>query len=150
MDDSMKNYLSELAKRIDFIQGLAITDYEGGSLMIHLNEKILNNIVEVGEDKLTEQEEQKMNLGFNLTQYITSSLDQINKIEKWKTKYIVSIYDQSTFFQAKVNKNLLVHLICDTKTFNYELMKEIVNEISTRMATVDKEIESVIINDPLQ
>ena len=142
MVDEAKTYLTELISKFHFIQGISVTDQDGGTLMMHLCEKILKNI-EDSETKQTEdQKEQKLNLSFNMTQYLSSSLDQISKIEKWKTKYIVSIYDQYTFFQTKY-KNYFIHIMCDTKFFNYEIVKEILIEFQNKIGKIEKEIDSL-------
>jgi len=145
MSEEAKNYLTELVSKFSFIQGISVTDQDGGTLMMHLCEKTLKNIEDgekSGEKGSDDQKEQKLNFSFNMTQYLSSSLDQISKIEKWKTKYIVSIYDQFTFFQSKF-KNFFIHIMCDTKQFNYELVKEIIVEFQAKIAKIEKDVEQL-------
>jgi len=130
-----KSYLTELISKFDFIHGISVTDQDGGTLMMHLSARALKNL----EDS-ENQKEQKLNLSFNMTQYLSSSLDQISKIEKWKTKYIVSMYDQYTFFQSKF-KNFFIHIMCDTKQFNYEVVKEIITEFQNKISKIEKDVE---------
>ncbi len=141
-DNRAKTYLTELVAKFDPIQGISVTDQDGGTIMMHFTEKPLKGI-EDGENKQTEDQiEQKLNLSFNMTQYLSSSLDQITKIEKWKTKYIVAIYDQYTFFQSKY-KNFYIHIMCDTKSFNYEIIKELISEFQGKISNIEKEVESL-------
>ena len=71
-------------------------------------------------------------------------MDQKTNLEKWKTKYLVTVYDTMTIFQAKINKNIFLHIICDTNNFIYEIMKEIAVEIKERIQKYEKEFEQLI------
>ncbi len=70
-------------------------------------------------------------------------IDQSNKIEKWKTKNLISIYDNYTIFQSKLNKLIFSHYVCDSKKFNYEIVKEITNEMTEKLSKIESELENL-------
>lgn len=143
MDDNTKTYLLELVSKFTFIEGVSITDQEGGTLLMHINQKILKSI-EDGQNN--DEKAPKLNLSFNLTQYLNSSLDQITKIEKWKTKYIISMFDTYTIFQSKY-KTFYFHFMCSSKNFNYEIVKEIAKEFEGIVNKIETDIESLNFNN---
>ena len=142
MEDSEIIYFQDLLKKFDFIQGVWITDYEGGLIASsqrsgHSEENIDSAEIENKNNKI------KVSLSFQFN----SVLDQIAKIEKWKTKYFTTVYDTITIFQAKINKNALAHFKCDSKNFNYEIMKEISNEIQEKLQKIEKELDNLTLNN---
>jgi hypothetical protein len=70
-------------------------------------------------------------------------IEQSNKIEKWKTKNLISIYDNYTIFQSKINKSIFSHYVCDSKKFNYEIVKEITSEITEKLNKIEGELENL-------
>lgn len=142
MDDN--SYLQEILQKFDFIQGVWVTDYEG-ALITSLQRNEDNN--GEAEDKNGDSENRNNKIKVSLSYQFNSAIDQINKIEKWKTKYLVTVYDTITIFQAKINKTILSHFICDSKNFNYEIMKEILKEVQEKLQKVEKEIDNLTQNN---
>jgi hypothetical protein len=135
MDDTSNLYFSELIKKFDFINSVWVTDFEGG---------LITSSMKNDDTKESDEESEKNNkLKFSLSFLFNSAMDQISKIEKWKTKNIVSFYDSTIVFQSRINKNILAHFICSTNGFNYEIIKEIVLEITEKLQKIEKEIESL-------
>jgi hypothetical protein len=135
MEDPSNSYFTEILKKFDFINYVWVTDFEGGLIISSMKNE---------EKKESEDESERNNkLKFSLSFLFNSAMDQISKIEKWKTKNIVSFYDTVTVFQSRINKNILAHFICNTKGFNYEIMKEIVSEITEKLQKIEKEIDSL-------
>jgi hypothetical protein len=132
MEDSANIFFKELLRKFDSINALWITDLEGGLIISSTkNEKF--------EEDSDKQTKIKMSLSF----LFNSAIDQISKIEKWKTKHLVSFFDRVTVFQSKLNKTVLAHFICDSKGFNYEIMKEISTEIGEKLQKIEKEIDAL-------
>jgi hypothetical protein len=131
-----KTYFNEILTKYDFIETLYITDNEGTPLIDVCQPNKLKE-----EEKLDEKAKNTMKA--TLAFICNSSLDQITKIEKWKTKYITSIFDSLTVFQTKINKSLIIHCICETKNFNYNILKEISLEIQNRFIAIEKELENM-------
>ena len=135
MEDNSYLYFTELIKKFDFIKDLWVTDSEGGIIISSSR----NDKKESEED--SENSNKLKNYLFFL---LNSAVDQISKIEKFKTKNIVTFYETVTLFQSRISKNILVHFICDSKLFNYEITKEIVLELSEKLNKIEKEIETTI------
>jgi hypothetical protein len=139
-------YFNELLKKFDFIQSVWVTDYEGALIANALREEEKENDPNNSNDdkqELDKNNKIKVSLSFQFN----SAMDQIANLEKWKTKNFVTIYDTMTIFQAKINKSVLIHFICDSKTFNYEIVKEIANEVREKLQKVEKEIENLTQNN---
>jgi hypothetical protein len=149
MEDSTNQYFSELLKKFDFIQGIWVTDYEGALI----STSVRNEESEIKSDALNTSGDEKgeidknLRIKVSLSFLFTSAMDQIAKVEKWKTKYLVTVYDSITIFQSKINKTILIHFTCDSKTFNYEIMKEIATEVQEKLQKVEKEIENLTQNN---
>ncbi len=133
------SYLHDLLKKYEYIQGLWITDYEGAL--------ISSSIRNEEEEKQNDIDNKNNKIKVSLSYQLNSTMDQIAKIEKWKTKYLVTIYDTMTIFQARVNKSALIHLTCDSKGFNYEVMKEIVSEVQDKFQKIEKELDNLTLNN---
>ena len=72
-----------------------------------------------------------------------SIIEQSSKIEKWKTKNLTSIYDNHIIFQSKINKFIFAHFVCDVKSFNYELCREITNEFYEKLQKIEGELDNM-------
>lgn len=149
MEDSSNTYFQELLKKFEFIQGVWVTDYEGGLIATSVRTEVPEISSEPNNTSGEENGEVDRNhrIKVSLSFLFTSAMDQIAKVEKWKTKYLVTLYDSITIFQSKINKSILIHFICDSKKFNYELMKEIVAEVQEKLQKVEKEIENLTQNN---
>jgi hypothetical protein len=135
MEENDNIYLNEILKKYDYIQAIWISDNEGGMVASQLRNE-------------ENSESSKIKTSFSLL--FPSTIEQISRSEKWKTKNLITIYDTLTVFQSKVNKNILVHVLCDSKTFNYELTKEIVNEIQEKLSKVEWDIENITQNEQIE
>ena len=150
MEDSHNSYLSEILKKFNFIQSVMITDFEGalisGAQRSDENSSTNTNVEATSSMEEDRQGELDKNnkIKVSLCYQFNSALDQITKIEKWNLKYLVSVYDTVTIFQSRVNKLVIAHFICDSKNFNYELLKDVVQEVSEKLQKVDKELENMI------
>ena len=150
MEDSHNSYLSEILKKFNFVQSVMITDFEGSlisgaqrsdeSSSTNPSVEPSGSIEDDRQGELDKNNKIKVSLSFQLN----SALDQITKIEKWNLKYLVSVYDTVTIFQSRVNKLVLAHFVCDSKNFNYELLKDVVQEVAEKLQKVDKELENMI------
>jgi hypothetical protein len=133
-----KTYITEIFNKFNFLIGVLVTDQDGGTILSNVNEEFMKKL-----DNSSNSKEQKMNLSFVLTQFMSSSVDQLKKIEKLKTQFITVFYNDYTIFQSNMNKNYFIHLICDNKELNYELAKEIIKELASKLTKIEKEIESL-------
>ena len=139
------SFLSEVVKKYSFIQSLWLTDSEGAlisNIVKGEEERDLDPNCSGAEDKqeLDKNNKIKVSLSFQLN----SVMDQTTNLEKWRTKYLVTIYDSMTIFQAKISKTIYIHFICDSVNFNYEIMKEITGEIKERLQKYEKDFEQLI------
>jgi hypothetical protein len=80
------------------------------------------------------------NFKIPLAYIFNSVVEQAAKIEKIKTQNILSIYDNHTIYQARLNKTCFGHFICDVKTFNYGLVKEIAKELQGKLKLVESDL----------
>lgn len=135
MEENDNVYLNEILKKYNYIQAVWISDNEGGIITSQFRNE-------------ENSDSSKIKTSFSLL--FPSTLEQISRSEKWKTKNLITIYDSLTVFQSKVNKNILVHVLCDSKTFNYELTKEIVNEIQEKLSKVEWDIENITQNEQIE
>ena len=134
-----KNYFQEIIDKYDFINAIYITDNEGVLLVYVISNK--NKVFSVGNK---EEDEKKMNsLKISLAFIYNSQIEQITRIEKWKTKYITTIYETLTVFQTKTNKNLICHFVCDSNRFNSNILKDICNDIQNRFKIIEKDLENL-------
>lgn len=139
-------YLREIIKKYDFIQGIWITDNEGALVLSNLMEKINE-----GESQDNSEENDKnLKLKVSLSFLFNSAIDQITKIEKWKTKNLVTIYDTIAIFQSKLSKSLFAHFLCDAHNFNYGMLNEISHELRDTLIQLDKDIELMSQNNENQ
>ena len=124
-----------------------VSDNEGGLVAASMrNEDSKISHENSQEDKQGETERfQKIKTSLSLL--FPNALEQIGRSEKWKTKNFITMYDTVTVFQSKINKTILVHLLCDSKTFNYEVTKEIVSEIQEKLLKIEKEIDNLTQNN---
>lgn len=130
--DSYKTYFRELIHKYNFINAIYITDYEG---LVLINATI--NEEDEGENDKTNKIKISLSYNFN------SALDQITKTERWKTKNLLTVFDNKTIFQSRINKTIFAHFICDNNSFNYEILKEITTEIDEKLQKVEKELVSL-------
>ena len=139
-------YLKELLQKFDFIKGIWITDFDGALLMSELNEDFIKNNTIESTDENHNNSKLKVSLSF----LFNSAIDQITKIEKWKTKNLVTIYDTIAIFQSKLSKSLLAHFLCDASNFNYGMLNEISQELRNTLIQLDKDIELMSQNNEVQ
>ena len=83
MEDASNIYLQDLLKKYDFIQGLWVTDYEGA--LIATSQRSEGK--EEEEKQIGDAENKNNKIKVSLAYQFNSAMDQIAKIEKWKTKY---------------------------------------------------------------
>lgn len=145
---TMSDYLYTLLKAYPSIQGIWITDFEGALILNAYNTSAFDPKAseaenDISKDKSEESTKFNEKVKISLSFLLNSALDQITKIEKLNTKSIVSIFENFTIFQSKLNKNSYIHYICLTNTFNYEMMKIVSKEISEKFASIESELEKV-------
>lgn len=138
-----QTYLKEVLKKFDFIQGIWITDFEGALIMSNCRDKFL-------ESDSVEENDKNLKLKVSLSFLFNSAIDQITKIEKWKTKNLVTIYDTIAIFQSKLSKCLFAHFVCDSINFNYGMLNEISQELRETLIQLDKDIELMNQNNEVQ
>jgi hypothetical protein len=63
-----------------------------------------------------------------------------------KTQNILSMYDNHSIYQARLNKSTFGHFICEAKCFNYALVKEIAKELQGKLKLVESEIDNLTQN----
>jgi hypothetical protein len=141
VDISTKTYFQEIIKKFSFIEGIWVTDFEGALIASSLG--TLDETSDIPTEEKNEEIEKNNKIKVSLSYIFNSAIDQTNKIEKWKTKNLVTIYDNYTIFQTKINKSVFIHFICTCKNFNYEIVKEISSEISEKLIKIEKEIENL-------
>jgi hypothetical protein len=78
-----------------------------------------------------------------LSYIFNSVIEQAAKIEKIKTQNILSIFDNHTIYQSKLGKNCFGHFICDEKTFNYAITKDIVKLFQERIRSIENDLEKL-------
>lgn len=133
-DSPINNYFQELQKKFEFIEEFWVTDYEGALIAGSKKQQNIEN---------EEESERNNKIKVSLSFLFNSAMDQISKIEKWKTKNLVTIYDNYTIYQARVNKSVFIHILCLSKNFNYEIMREITSDISEKLTKIEKELENL-------
>ncbi len=139
-------YLRELLKKFDFIQGIWITDFEGALVLSDTREKVGNT----QSEENPEENDKNLKLKVSLSFLFNSAIDQITKIEKWKTKNLVTIFDTIAIFQSKLSKSLIAHFLCDANNFNYGILNEISQELRDTLIQLDKDIELMTQNNESQ
>lgn len=139
-------YLRELLKKFDFIQGIWITDNEGALVLSDSRDKLS----ESESQESQEENDKNLKLKVSLSFLFNSAIDQITKIEKWKTKNLVTIYDTIAIFQSKLSKSLFAHFLCDANNFNYGILNEISQELRETLIQLDKDIELMSQNNEVQ
>jgi len=140
-------YLKELLKKFDFIQGIWITDYEGALVLSDIRDIFNQN---QNQEKNEDQNDKNSKLKVSLSFLFNSAIDQITKIEKWKTKNLVTIYDTIAIFQSKLSKSLFAHFLCDANNFNYGILNEISQELRETLIQLDKQIDLMSQNNETQ
>ena len=145
MENSNVNqeYLDALALKFSFIKLILITDFEGALILSSANgsefeSKVQNNEIEVQDD------EKFAKVKITVPNLFNTAIDQCHKIEKMKTKSLTLVYNNNVLFQAKINKVNFVHVIVDAKTYNYEILKEISQEIDEMGKAYEKDFEKII------
>ena len=135
-----KNYFQEIIQKYEFISALYVTDNEGALLVSSFsNKSIFDGEKETSEKNL-------VTLKSTLSFIFNSSIEQIARIEKWKTRYITTIFDTFTIFQTKISKTLFCHFICDTKIFNYNILKDVSSDIQNKFRVVEKDLDNLNTN----
>ena len=155
--NNTNNYFNQIIKKFGFIQQIYVTDYEGAIIAVasrpseESKENINNNNSNndsLGDDKKEENEKNNQhNTKISLSFLFNSAIEQITKIEKWKIQNFVTIFDTATIFQSRISKSIFAHFICDSKNFNYEILKEISIEFTEKLQALDKEIDSLTQNN---
>jgi hypothetical protein len=83
------------------------------------------------------------NVKIPLSYIFNSIIEQTAKIERVKTHSILSIFDNHSIYQAKLNKLCFAHFICDSKTFNYGIVKETVKELQDKLKLIESDLETL-------
>ena len=131
-----KNYFQEICDKYEFITALYVTDNDG-VVLVNIITSIRDHIGGTNEEFEKKMSSLKTSLAFI---YI-SQIEQIARIEKWKTQYITTIYDSLAVFQTKLNKNLICHFICDTDKFNSSILKDVCIDLKNKFKILEKEID---------
>jgi len=139
-------YLRELLKKFDFIEGIWITDNEGALILSETKDQMIQNESQDNQ----EENDKNLKLKVSLSFLFNSAIDQITKIEKWKTKNLVTIYNTIAIFQSKLSRSLFAHFLCDSNNFNYGILNEISQELRENLIQLDKDMEQMSINNEIQ
>jgi hypothetical protein len=131
-----KNYFQEICEKYDFITALYVTDNDG-VVLVSIITSIRGHIGGTNEEFEKKMSSLKTSLAF----IYNSQIEQIARIEKWKTQYITTIYDSLAVFQTKLNKNLICHFICETGKFNSSVLKDICSDLKNKFKTLEREID---------
>ena len=122
--ENSNEYLREIINKYDFIESIYITDFDGGEI--------------AHEDKEPDSSEENNNVqGILLAYNFNNSIDQTTKTEQWKMNNVTTVFDDHTFFQSKLGKKAFVHFICENEKYNHEVMKEIVDDLRSKMEKIE-------------
>ena len=122
--ENSNEYLREIINKYDFIESIYITDFDGGEI--------------AHEDKEPDSSEENKNVqGILLAYNFNNSIDQTTKTEQWKMNNVTTVFDDHTFFQCKLGKKAFVHFICENEKYNHEVMKEIVDDLRSKMEKIE-------------
>ena len=123
-------YLSKIIEKYDFIESIILTDSDGSLIALAFKK---------GFEKTGEDEK---NIRANLSYNFSISLDQLTKVNNWKTNSIISFYDKHVLYQQKINEVVFCHIICDKNEYYHEIMKNISDKITKKCEPIkDKLIE---------
>ena len=125
----MANYLEYLVGKYNSIQGIWITDIDGAIIAKELKEK--------SNDETNDKIKNSICFLFN------SAIDNLTKIEKLKTKSIISVFDSFTLIQSKLSDNNCLHIICDANGFNSNLINQVIETIKQAINEQEKDLTSI-------
>lgn len=131
------NYLNEIMKKYSFIQEIYLTDNDCSGIASAMKET-----KDYLKDETAEVLKNKKKAKIVLFYTLDSSLEQITKTEKWNTNCITSIYGNTILFQSRINNIVFGHFVCNSQSYNHEVLKEIVIDLGKRLEKVYKELES--------
>jgi len=134
---SLAVYFEKILSKYSFITFIWITDADGVIVQNLANSKNPNsmNLDAKVLDKVKS----------TLSYVLNSSYDQIVKIEKEKLKCIMSVYENQTLFQSKLNSNFYIHILFNTEESNIEILKLITQDINENISL--KELNSIFENN---
>ena len=123
-------YLSKIIEKYDFIESIIITDYDGSLIALAFK----NGLQKSGEDE--------KNIRSILSYNFSISLEQLSKVNNWKTNSVISFFDKHVIFQKKINEVVLCHIICDENEYYHEIIKNIADKLIKKFEPIkDKLME---------
>ena len=123
-------YLSKIIEKYDFIESIIITDYDGSLIALAFK----NGLQKSGEDE--------KNIRSILSYNFSISLEQLSKVNNWKTNSVISFFDKHVIFQKKINEVVLCHIICDENEYYHEIIKNIADKLIKKFEPIkDKLLE---------
>ena len=123
-------YLSKIIEKYDFIESIIITDYDGSLIALAFK----NGLEKSGEDE--------KNIRSILSYNFSISLEQLSKVNNWKTNSVISFFDKHVIFQKKINEVVLCHIICDENEYYHEIIKNIADKLIKKFEPIkDKLLE---------
>lgn len=120
---SMNSYFESILDKFSYINCIIVTDIEGALIhkQINKSKNVDANAVETIKGSL--------NFLFH------SASDQLLKTENDNVKTIITVFDSQTLIQAKVSNSFAVHVLCDSKECSIEMVKEIILDIGSNIAS---------------
>ena len=123
-------YLSKIIEKYDFIESIIITDYDGSLIALAFK----NGLEKSGEDE--------KNIRSILSYNFSISLEQLSKVNNWKTNSVISFFDKHVIFQKRINEVVLCHIICDENEYYHEIIKNITDKLIKKFEPIkDKLME---------
>ena len=123
-------YLSKIIEKYNFIESIIITDYDGSLIALAFK----NGLQKSGEDE--------KNIRSILSYNFSISLEQLSKVNNWKTNSVISFFDKHVIFQKKINEVVLCHIICDENEYYHEIIKNIADKLIKKFEPIkDKLLE---------
>lgn len=120
---SMISYFEGILDKFTYINCILVTDIEGALIhkQISKSKTVDTNAVETIKGSL--------NFLFH------SAVDQLHKTENDNVKTIITVFDLQTLIQAKVSNNFAVHVLCDSQDCSIEMVKEVILDIGSNIAS---------------
>ena len=124
------DYLSKIIEKYDFIESIIIRDYDGSWIALAFK----NGLQKSGEDE--------KNIRSILSYNFSISLEQLSKVNNWKTNSVISFFDKHVIFKKKINEVVLCHIICDENEYYHEIIKNIADKLIKKFEPIkDKLLE---------